>query len=129
MSVALPDLMNSTSAALVSRLSTVADGLAYQGANCVCSAGMLSAGTAVNVVPTTAEVSGTVRTFTGEQRVEVFARLDALCAAIGDAHGVEVHLEVPESTPAGVKARPVGRVPEVRLNVGAGAPDAVYVKL
>ena len=74
----------------MSRLGTVADGLAYQGANCVCSAGMLSAGTAVNVVPTTAEVSGTVRTFTGEQRVEVFARLDALCAAIGDAHGVEV---------------------------------------
>jgi amidohydrolase len=85
---------------LVSRLATVAQDLHYEGANCVCSAGMLSAGTAVNVVPTTASMSGTLRTFTDGQRVEAFARLHALCADIGDSHGVTVDLSVPESTPA-----------------------------
>jgi amidohydrolase len=118
------DVIRAT-AALVSRLSTVADGLAYQGANCVCSAGMLSAGTAVNVVPTSAEVSGTVRTFTGEQRVEIFARLDALCAAIGDAHGVEVRLEVPESTPAVVNDGAVTDVVEAAARDTLG-PEGVF---
>jgi metal-dependent amidase/aminoacylase/carboxypeptidase family protein len=81
------DVIKAT-ADLVSRLASVADGLTYEGASCVCSAGMLSAGTAVNVVPTAATVSGTLRTFTEEQRQEAIARLQALCAAISDAHGV-----------------------------------------
>lgn len=34
---------------------------------------------------------------------------------------------VPERTPAGVRVRPSGRVPEDTVNVGAGIPDAVNV--
>ena len=45
-------------AELVDRLGGVADGLTFEGANCVCSAGTLTAGTAVNVVPTTAQDHG-----------------------------------------------------------------------
>jgi amidohydrolase len=93
------DVIKAT-ADLVGRLATVTEGLTYEGAACVCSAGMLSAGTAVNVVPTTATVSGTMRTFTAEQRAEAFDRLRALCDAVGDSHGVRVELEVPEHTPA-----------------------------
>jgi amidohydrolase len=93
------DVIKAT-ADLVSRLGTVAENLTYEGANCVCSAGTLSAGTAVNVVPTQATVTGTLRTFTDDQRVETFARLHALCATIGDVHGVTVNLAVPERTPA-----------------------------
>jgi amidohydrolase len=93
------DVIRAT-ADLVARLGEVAEGLTYEGANCVCSAGMLSAGTAVNVVPTRAVVSGTLRTFTDAQREEAFGRLRALCAAIGDSHEVSVDLEVPERTPA-----------------------------
>jgi amidohydrolase len=85
---------------LVGRLGQVADGLTYEGADCVCSAGMISAGTAVNVVPTEATVSGTLRTFTGSQREETFARLRALCADVGGRHEVQVELLVPERTPA-----------------------------
>ncbi len=92
------DVIKAT-ADLVSRLGGVATGLIYEGASCVCSAGMLSAGTAVNVVPTTATVSGTLRTFTDDQREEAFLRLRVLCDAIADSHGVEVELEVPEHTP------------------------------
>jgi amidohydrolase len=85
---------------LVARLGDVADGLSYEGARCVCSAGMLSAGTAVNVVPTTATVAGTLRTFTPDQREDALARLHALCATIADLHGVAVDLTIPEQTPA-----------------------------
>lgn len=92
------DVIKAT-ADLVSRLGSVAAGMTYEGANCVCSAGMLSAGTAVNVVPTTATVSGTLRTFTDEQRAEAFLRLRAVCDVIADSHGVHVELAFPEHTP------------------------------
>jgi amidohydrolase len=93
------DVIKAT-ADLVSRLGTVAEGLTYEGSSCICSAGMLSAGTAVNVVPTKAVVAGTLRSFTDDQREEMFGRLRALCAAVGDSHGVSVTLDVPERTPA-----------------------------
>ena len=92
------DVIKAT-ADLVARLGTVVEGLTYEGANCVCSAGMLSAGTAVNVVPTTATVSGTLRTFTPEQRLKAFDRLRDVCDVVADLHGVHVGLEVPEHTP------------------------------
>ena len=41
-------------AELVRRLAGVVEGLSYEGSSCVCSAGTLAAGTAVNVVPTEA---------------------------------------------------------------------------
>jgi amidohydrolase len=92
---------------LVARLGSVAQGLTYEGASCICSAGMLAAGTAVNVVPTTATVAGTLRTFTEEQRAEALLRLQALCDLIADVHGVIVELELPEHTPQVVNDGPV----------------------
>jgi metal-dependent amidase/aminoacylase/carboxypeptidase family protein len=68
---------------------------------------MLSAGTAVNVVPTAATVSGTLRTFTEAQREEAIARLQAVCADVGEEHGVQVGLDLPEHTPAVVNDGPV----------------------
>lgn len=93
------DVIQAT-AELVLRLREVADGLAFEGANCVCSAGTLAAGTAVNVVPTRSTVTGTLRTFTEGQRAEAFERLRALCAEVGGSHEVTVDLQVPERTPA-----------------------------
>jgi amidohydrolase len=87
-------------AELVRRLSEVAEGLSYEGANCVCSAGTLRAGTAVNVVPTSATVTGTVRTFTASQREQALGRLRDLCASVADTEGVRADLELPEHTPA-----------------------------
>ncbi len=108
-------------AELVSRLGAVADGLTYEGASCICSVGMLEAGTAVNVVPTTATVSGTLRTFTPGQRIEAFERLDTLCAGVGDAHGVTVKLEVPERTAAVVNDASVTNVVEAAAQDTLGA--------
>ncbi len=93
------DVIRAT-AELVSRLGDVAAGLSYEGTNCVCSAGTIHAGTAINVVPTTARVTGTLRTFTEAQHVEALDRLQALCDSVGDDQGVHVELEVPEHTRA-----------------------------
>jgi amidohydrolase len=93
------DVIRAT-AALVSRLGSVVEGLSYEGTDCVCSAGTLHAGTAVNVVPTSAVVTGTLRTFTDVQRVDAVGRLETLCAEIATELGVSVDLELPEHTPA-----------------------------
>jgi metal-dependent amidase/aminoacylase/carboxypeptidase family protein len=65
------------------------------------------------VVPTTAVVSGTLRTFTEEQLREAVDRLRAVCAGVGDAHGVQVELELPEHTPQVVNDGPVTDLVEV----------------
>ena len=72
------DVIRAT-AELVSRLGEVASGLRYEETDCVCSAGTIHAGTAVNVVPTSARVTGTLRTFTESQHEEALARLQDLC--------------------------------------------------
>jgi amidohydrolase len=117
------DVIKAT-ADLVGRLGSAVEGLTYEGANCVCSAGMLHAGTAVNVVPTSAVVSGTLRTFTDEQRLDAIGRLQALCAAVGDDHGVQVTLELPEHTPAVVNDGPVTQLVEA---VAQGVLDPDHV--
>ncbi len=93
------DVIRAT-ASLVGRLASVVDGLSYEGTDCVCSAGTLRAGTAVNVVPTSAVVTGTLRTFTDAQRVDAVGRLEKLCAEVAGELGVSVDLELPEHTPA-----------------------------
>ncbi len=93
------DVIRAT-AELVRRLGEVAAGLSYEGTDCVCSAGTIHAGTAVNVVPTSARVTGTLRTFTETQHREALARLQELCDNVGDDQGVHVELEVPEHTRA-----------------------------
>jgi amidohydrolase len=118
------DVIRAT-ADLVARLGDVVEGLTYEGANCVCSAGMLAAGTAVNVVPTASVVSGTLRTFTEGQRTEAFARLEALCTAIGDTHEITVTLEVPERTPAVVNDPSVADLVEARAQAVLGS-DKVF---
>jgi amidohydrolase len=93
------DVIRAT-AELVGRLGSAVAGLSYEGTDCVCSAGTLRAGTAVNVVPTSAVVTGTLRTFTAAQRSDAIGRLETLCADVAGELGVEVELELPEHTPA-----------------------------
>ena len=118
------DVVRAT-AELVGRLDEVADGLRFEETACVCSAGTLRAGTAVNVVPTSALVTGTLRTFTADQREQAIARLRALCAAVADAQGVEVDLALPEHTPAVVNDPAVTTVVEEEARAALGA-DHVF---
>ncbi|HEY1651149.1 MAG TPA: M20 family metallopeptidase [Acidimicrobiales bacterium] len=93
------DVIRAT-AELVGQLGSVVEGLTFEGSDCVCSAGTLRAGTAINVVPTVATVTGTLRTFTEPQREEAVGRLRALCARVAADQGVSVEWELPEHTPA-----------------------------
>jgi amidohydrolase len=118
------DVIRAT-AELVSRLGEVTAGLRYEEVDCVCSAGTVHAGTAVNVVPTSARVTGTLRTFTEAQHDEALARLQDLCDRIGDDQGVHVELEVPEHTRAVVNDAEATAVVEAEAGVVCG-PDQVF---
>jgi amidohydrolase len=108
----------------VSRLGDVVDGLDYEQVPCVCSAGIVRAGTAPNVVPDHASLNGTLRTFTEHHRVEALERLRTVCDRVGRDHGVAVELEVPWSAPAVVNDPSItGAVTQVaRAQLG---PDKV----
>ena len=112
-------------AALVGRLGEVAQGLTYEESNCVCSAGTLHAGTAPNVVPTSARVTGTMRSFTDTQREEMFGRLHALCDSIGGELGVTIEFEVPARTAAVVNDAAATDVVEAEAALVVGA-DSVF---
>lgn len=87
-------------ARLVDDLGGTVTGLSYEGVDCVCTAGVLRAGTASNVVPDHAVLEGTLRTFTPDQRAEALGRLQTLCDTLADGQGVEVALEVVAHGPA-----------------------------
>jgi amidohydrolase len=118
------DVIRAT-AELVSRLGEVADGLSYEGTDCVCSAGTVHAGTAINVVPTSARVTGTLRTFTEAQHQEALTRLQDLCDSVGDDQGVHVELELPEHTRAVVNDPESVAVVEAEAAIVLG-PDQVF---
>jgi amidohydrolase len=115
------------SAEVVGRLSSVVEGLAYEESACVCSAGTLRAGTAVNVVPTAALVTGTLRTFTAEQREEALGRLRALCDSVAEDQGVQIDLAVPEHTPAVVNDPAVTDVVETEAQAVLGADNVLRI--
>ncbi len=87
-------------AALLPRLEEVVARLATDGAPCACSAGVVSAGTANNVVPRRATARGTLRTFTPEQRATALERFDALLEQIARDFGVRAHAAWQGLTPA-----------------------------
>jgi amidohydrolase len=113
------------SAELIGRLGSVAEGLTFEGANCVCSAGTIRAGTAVNVVPTSSRITGTMRTFTDAQREELLSRLRHLCDAVAEIEGVQVALELPEHTPAVVNDATATDLVEAEAQALLGA-DQVF---
>jgi len=101
--------------ALAPRLGEVVGGLVYEGTNCACSAGVLMAGTANNVVPRHALLRGTLRTFTSDQKVQAIARLRDLLDDVASTYDVRCELELNESTPA------VRNDPEVTTSVMTSA--------
>jgi amidohydrolase len=85
---------------LAPRLGEVVDGLSFEGTNCACSAGVINAGTAMNVVPRHAVLRGTLRTFTPEQHVEALDRLRALLQELESMFVVRCSLELADRAPA-----------------------------
>ncbi len=85
---------------LAPRLGDVVDGLSFEGTNCACSAGVINAGTAMNVVPRHALLRGTLRTFTAEQHVEALERLRSLLREVEAMFVVACSLELTDLAPA-----------------------------
>jgi amidohydrolase len=86
--------------ALSSLLPDVVEGLEFEDIQCACSAGVIRAGTVSNVVPRTALLEGTIRTFTEEQRDTTLDRLHDACAQVVRDFSVEVDTELPDPVPA-----------------------------
>jgi amidohydrolase len=82
------------------RLFEVVEGLEFEGTTCACSAGVIAAGTANNVVPRHALLRGTLRTFTPDQKREALARLRALLDDVAGTFGVTCALQLDVGTPA-----------------------------
>ena len=86
--------------ALAPRLIDVVNGLSYQGTDCACSAGVINAGTANNVVPRHAVLRGTLRTFTPDQQRTALERLRSIVEEFEASFGVKGTLELNEVAPA-----------------------------
>lgn len=111
---------------LPSRLGEVIEGLSYEGTDCACSAGVINAGSAPNVVPRRASLSGTLRTFTEAQRDEALARLEALVKSTARDYEVSARLVLTESAPAVVNDADVVAIVADAL---AHASDVTYLDM
>lgn len=91
------------------RLGSVVEGLSFEGTACACSAGVISAGTANNVVPRHALLQGTLRTFDAGQKQAALERLRALLDDVERTFSVKCELELDVGTPAVVNDADVTR--------------------
>ncbi len=87
-------------ARLIDGLGGVATGLRFEEVECSCSAGIVSAGTAANVIPDRAHLRGTLRTFDDATTSAALERIDQLCTAVSSSMGVEVSVHYDNHTPA-----------------------------
>jgi amidohydrolase len=106
-------------AALVRALPDVVAGMEHEGTAAACSAGMVRAGTACNVLPSTAVVEGTLRTFTQAHKEDALQRLADLCRRLHDEHGVSVQMVLTAHAP------PVVNDVEATRLVQSAAEDAL----
>jgi len=86
-------------AELIRGLPSAVHGLEHEGVPCACSAGVVRGGTALNVLPSSALVEGTLRTFTEPQKREAVDRLHDLCRQVGTRFGVAAHLTLTVHAP------------------------------
>jgi amidohydrolase len=101
----------------------------------------IQSGTAFNVIPQTADMTGTIRTFAPEVRTKVLDRFEKIVHGIGSAMGCEVTLESKRVTPAVIndariaeRCQAVARelLPESQLSTGGfitmGAEDMAFMQ-
>jgi hippurate hydrolase len=65
----------------------------------VLTVGRIAAGTASNIIPATAELEGTIRTFSAQTRDEVHRQVRSVTEGIAAAHGLVVELKIVQGYP------------------------------
>lgn len=65
----------------------------------VVTVGSFHAGIRNNIVPETAQLSGTIRTFDPQVRNQIHAKIVRIATAVGEAQGAEVSVEIDEGVP------------------------------
>jgi len=86
-------------AALVTAIQTIVARRLNPATPGVVTVGSLNAGTAPNVIPDTARLTGTIRAVDPASRSLMHEELRRLAASIADAHGVRATVTIPEGTP------------------------------
>ncbi|HVS65203.1 MAG TPA: M20 family metallopeptidase [Thermoanaerobaculia bacterium] len=86
--------------ALVTALQTIVSRRIEPGAPAVVTVGTFRAGTATNVIPSRAHLSGTLRAMDPATRALLARDVEEVARGIAAAHGVELELKVREGTPA-----------------------------
>jgi amidohydrolase len=114
-------------ARLAGELDGVVEGMAHDGTACACSAGLLHAGTAANVVPSAATLRGTLRTFTAEQSASALAALQARCDEAARDFACDVELELADHAPAVVNDPGVTDVVRLVATDALGADRVVTI--
>jgi hippurate hydrolase len=86
-------------AALVGALQTVVSRRLAPGTPAVVTVGTFQAGTAANIIPTRAELTGTLRALDPEVRATLHREVEAIARGIAGLHGLEVEVEIREGAP------------------------------
>ena len=87
-------------AQIVSSLQTIVSRNVAPLETAVVSVTTVQAGTAFNVIPQTAELTGTIRTFDPAVRQRVVQRFEQIARGVGEALGCQVDVKVKRMTPA-----------------------------
>jgi amidohydrolase len=87
-------------AQIVSALQTIVSRNVAPLETTVVSVTTIQAGTAFNVIPQTAELTGTIRTFELGVRQKVHQRFEQIARGVGEALGCQVEVEISRITPA-----------------------------
>ena len=87
-------------AQIVSALQTIVSRNVAPLETAVISVTTINAGTAFNVIPQTAELTGTIRTFDNGVRQRVLQRFEQIARGVGEALSCQVDVDVRAMTPA-----------------------------
>lgn len=114
-------------AALVTAIQTIVARKLNPATPGVVTVGQIAAGSAPNVIPDRATLAGTIRAVDAPSRKLMHDELQRLAKSIGEAHGVEARVKLPEGTPPLVN--PPGPVAHARTAVGNVLGEKALVPL
>jgi amidohydrolase len=97
-------------AQIVNAIQTLASRELFPLESAVISVATFQAGTAHNVIPGEAVLSGTIRTFTPQIQDQILERLDELATGIGEAMRCQVDITVSDTSPAVVNNPEIAEV-------------------